>query len=89
MGDPVMESRENTASNNRNSQQKGPRWPKSRWPASPQQVAPETMLLDEVNNRMMPFKGLHSKLLFKANGALQDAIRQESYETIRDLINLI
>ena len=73
MGDPVMEARENTASNNRNSQRKGPRWPKSRWPASPQQVAPDTMIFTEVNNRMKSFEELHSKLLFKANEALQDA----------------
>ena len=73
MGDPVMESRENTASNNRNSQRIGPRRPTSRWPASPQQVAPDTMLLDEVNNRMKSFEQLHSKLLFTANEALQDA----------------
>ena len=74
MGDPVMEARENTASNNTNSQRKGPRWSKSRWPASPpQQVAPDMMLLDEVNNRMKLFEGFHSKLLFRANEALQDA----------------
>ena len=49
------------------------RRPQSRWPASPQQVAPDTMLFDEVNNRMKSFEGLHSKLLFTANEALQDA----------------
>jgi len=47
--------------------------PQSRAPSSPQQVAPDTMLLDEVNNRMKSFEQLHSKLLFTANEALQDA----------------
>ena len=48
------------------------RWP-PRTPPSPQKVAPDVMLFNEVNNRMKSFEELHSKLLFKANEALQDA----------------
>jgi len=70
---PVMEARENTASNNRNSHKNKNRWPSQRWPETPQQVAPDTMLFNEVQSRMKSFEGLHSKLLDKANEALQDA----------------
>ena len=69
-----MEARENAArhAQNQSSHKIKNRWP-ARTPSSPQQVAPDMMLFNEVNNRMKSFEELHSKLLFKANEALQDA----------------
>ena len=67
-------ARENAArhAQNQSSHKIKNRWP-ARTPSSPQQVAPDMMLFNEVNNRMKSFEELHSKLLFKANEALQDA----------------